>query len=63
MGCRCSERRAALADAVRNPAHTPAAVGFVARTAVEDVSQVTADGLKRVNDYLQRRGLWPRSKS
>lgn len=62
MACRCSERREAL-KAARGPAETAQAVGFAARTIVEDVSQVSADGLKRVNDYLMRRGIWPRSKS
>ena len=55
--CRCAERKAAIVEAVKRPSTALTAATFVAKTGAQDVAAVTAQGTKRVLDYLQRRGL------
>lgn len=57
MACRCAERRLAIVGAVKHPSTALTAVKFVAKTGAQDVAAVTADGTRRVMDYLQRRGM------
>ena len=46
-----------MADAMRRPSKAVAAAKFVAKTSAQDAAKVTADGVARINKYLQRRGL------
>ena len=57
MACRCAERRAAIVRAVKQPSTALTAVKFVGKTGAQDVAAVTAEGTRRVMDFLQRRGL------
>lgn len=57
MACRCVERRTAIVGAIKRPSTVLTAAKFVAKTGAQDVAAVTAEGTKRVMDFLQRRGL------
>lgn len=57
MGCRCAERRTAIVGAIKRPSTVLTAAKFVAKTGAQDVATVTAEGTRRVMDYLQRRGM------
>lgn len=41
MTCRCSERRAAIVRAARDPSQALTSVKFVAKTSVQDIAVVT----------------------
>lgn len=62
MACRCAERRAAIVEAAKRPTTVLTAVGFVAKTSIEDVSAVTAEGLRRISQHLSLRRVSPRNK-
>ena len=56
MACRCSERRAAILGAVKNPSTVLTAARFVVKTSVEDISRGAKTAALKTRN-LQRRGL------
>lgn len=52
MGCRCSERRAVIAQAIQKPSTLLTAANFVVKTSAQDIVRVPS----AIANRLQRRG-------